>query len=322
MKILVTGGAGFIGLEIVKQLSIEKSNQVVILDDLSKQGEDDELLEVISQSNVSFHKLDMSNPDCFSMIDSDFDQIYHLAAIVGVSNVMNNPLLTLNVNIRSTLNLLDFVTQMKKKPSILFTSSCENYAGSIELDVASIPTPEHVPLCITDVFNPRWTYASSKIIGEQAFLYYAEKYNLRSRIIRYHNVYGPRMGTHHVIPEFIQRVLNKENPFNMYGGDQYRTFCYVSDAAKMTINVMNDSKNSLYNIGSSDDEILIRDIAELLFSISDHHPDIEENGAPNGSVTHRKPDMTKMNDEGLYVYRTNFEEGLKKTFDWYQKHKV
>lgn len=207
---------------------------------------------------------------------------------------------------------------MTNHPKLIFASSCENYASSIKYCNVKIPTPENIPLSIGDIYNPRWTYAGSKILGELASLHYAEKYKFNSTIIRYHNVYGPRMGFHHVIPEFIIRL--KKNPLNfkMYGGYQYRSFCYVEDAAQMTINLMNNinANYKIVNIGN-DNYIQILSIAETLFKLMNQSPKIVEKGAPKGSVEKRRPNLELIKKLGSHVSKTPFEKGLKKTVDWY-----
>jgi UDP-glucose 4-epimerase len=318
-KILVTGGAGFIGYHLSKILSEEDENEVHIVDDLSHGKKDEYFKQLIEKRNIIFYEADLTSLDSYSKIENKYDQIYHLAAVVGVRRVVENPVLTVRVNTLSTIYLLDYVKEMKNKPKVLFTSSCENYAGSIKMCNVEIPTPENVPLCIEDIYNPRWSYGGSKILGEIACLHYSKKYNFEVKIVRYHNIYGPRMGTCHVIPEFITRILNKENPFLLYGGNQYRTFCYVDDTAKMTINVMNKSKSTLYNIGSSSEETEIRTIAKILFKIANFYPELVEMGAPEGSIQHRKPDMSKMKSESLQVDDVNLNEGLQKTYNWYKR---
>jgi nucleoside-diphosphate-sugar epimerase len=318
MKILVTGGAGFIGYYLSKFLAEDKKNEIHIIDNLFKDNADENFKALIKKPNVTFDQLDLIIPKSYSQLDEDFDQIYHLAAIVGVKNVSEKPVLTLKVNTLSTLFLLDYISNLAKPPKLLFSSSCENYAGSIKHNIAEIPTPENVPLCIEDIENPRWTYASSKILGEIACLQYAKKYNFNTTIVRFHNVYGPRMGTQHVIPEFILRLLKNPDKFIMYGGYQYRSFCFVQDAVKMTINLMNDQKanNQVVNIGN-DHYLQIADIAKKLFFLMNISPEIVENGAPEGSVNERKPDLRLIKELGDFVSEISFDEGLKETFKWY-----
>ena len=319
-KVLITGGAGFIGYFISKALSESSDNEIFIVDNLSKAKADDEFLSLIKRSNVSFLELDLSNLKSYSNLEQEYDQIYHLAAIVGVKKVMKNPVLTLRVNTLSTIYLLDYIKKMNNKPKLLFASSCENYVGSIKHCDVKIPTPEDVPLCIEDIYNPRWTYAGSKILGEIACIQYSKQYNFVTTIVRYHNVYGPRMGSQHVIPEFILRLKEKPQIFEIYGGYQYRSFCYIEDAAEMTINLMNNINliNKVVNVGN-DYEIRISSLADMLFKLINLTPKVIEKGAPRGSVERRRPDLELIKNMGDYVCNYSLEKGLNKTIKWYLK---
>ncbi len=293
----------------------------MIIDDLSKGKKDEMFMKLIEEPNVFFIEKDLAELDSYSEIDSDYDQIYHLAAIVGVKNVTENPVLTIRVNTLSTIYLLEYIRNLKKKPKLLFTSSCENYAGSLKHCNIDIPTSENVVLCIEDVNNPRWSYASSKILGEIACLHYAKKCSFNTTIVRYHNIYGPRMGLQHVIPEFILRLKKQSKNFEMFGGYQFRSFCYVEDAAKMTINLMNCQKadNKIVNVGN-DHYIQISSIAEKLFQLTDVFPEVIERGAPEGSVEKRYPDLTLIKKLKSFESNTSFDEGLGITYDWYNKN--
>ena len=321
-RILVTGGAGFIGYNISKILAENVENEVHIIDDLSKGEKDDEFKKLTEKSNVTFYELDLTNLDTYSEIEIlEYDQIYHLAAVVGVRRVMENPVLTLRVNTLSTIYLLEHIKKMGNSPKILYASSCENYAGSIKSCDVQIPTPEDAPLCIEDVYNPRWSYASSKILGEIACLHYSKQYGFDTTIVRYHNIYGPRMGTQHVIPEFILRLKKDSRKFEMFGGYQYRTFCYVTDAAKMTIYLMNDEKanNKVVNIGNDQEVNKISSIGEKLCQIMGISPKFIEKGAPEGSTETRIPDLKLIRDLGDYVSEVSFSQGLINTFEWYDE---
>ena len=320
-KILVTGGAGFIGYNIAKILSEKNENEIHIVDDLSKGKNDKEFENLLERDNVRFYNLDLTNAECYQKIEPGYNQIYHLAAVVGVKKVMENPSLTLKINVLSTMYLLEYIKEMKISPKILFASSCENYAGSITTCNAPIPTPETVPLCIEDIYNPRWSYAASKILGEMACLYYSKDYGFESSIVRYHNIYGPRMGTSHVIPEFILRLKKNPKKLEMWGGDQSRTFCYVTDAAKMTVNIMNSIQSSgrVINIGSDEKNIRISAIGKQLAKIMRVNPKLIENGAPNGSVRKRIPDLTLIKKMKCYVNEVPFQQGLIETFNWYNE---
>lgn len=320
-KILVTGGAGFIGYNISKILSEDLGNEVHIIDDLSKGEMDEEFKSLIERSNVTFHKMDLTNLNTYSRIDSEYDQIYHLAAIVGVKKVTENPSLTIKVNTLSTIYLLEHMKRMSSKPKILFASSCENYAGSIKKCNVKVPTPENVPLCIEDIYNPRWSYAASKILGEIACINYSKQFGFNTTIVRYHNIYGPRMGTQHVIPEFILRLKNNSDKFEMYGGQQYRSFCYVSDAAKMTINLMNNDKanNNIINVGNDKESLKIEHIGKELTRLMNINPVFIEKGAPEGSTESRIPDLRIIKELASYINEVSFSDGLVNTYVWYKK---
>jgi len=323
-KILVTGGAGFIGTVVTEILSHDDNNLIHIVDDLSSGKNDDDFKKILLRKNIVFKKLDLSDARSYRKLNEEYDDVYHLAAVVGVSRVTKNPVLTLRVNTLSTIYLLDHLRKMKNKPKILFASSCENYAGSVKHCRISFPTPEEIPLCIEDVYNPRWTYACTKILGEMSCIFYAKEYGFDFTVIRYHNVFGPRMGTQHVIPQFILRVMDKPIEFEMHGGDQYRTFCYVTDAAKMTINLMNDPKANglVVNVGNDHDYIKISSLAKKIFSIMCVKPKLIEKGAPQGSVNRRRPDLSKIKSLGDFVQEVSYDEGLRKTIQWYTNNKI
>ncbi len=265
--------------------------------------------------------MDLTNLDIYSEIEREYDQIYHLAAVVGVRKVTENPVLTVKVNTLSTIYILEHIERMKNNPKILYASSCENYAGSIKSCGAPIPTPEEVPLCIEDVYNPRWSYAATKILGEIACLHYSKQYGFDTTIVRYHNIYGPRMGAQHVIPEFILRLKKDPEKLEMFGGYQYRTFCYVTDAAKMTTNLMNnkEANNRVVNIGNDQEDIRIASIGEKLCKIMEISPKITENGAPKGSTEKRIPDLKLIKELGAYTAEVSFAHGIVNTFKWYNR---
>ncbi len=318
-KILITGGAGFIGCTIAKMLSQNEKNEIHIIDDLSKGEKDEEFRSLIARDNVTFYEMDLTDKETYNRIEPVFDQIYHLAAVVGVRKVMANPSLTVKVNVLSTIYLLDFVRDMKNRPKILFTSSCENYAGSIKKCNIQIPTPENVPLCIEDIYNPRWSYAASKILGEISCIHWSNEYGFDATIVRYHNIYGPRMGVTHVIPEFILRLKKNPKSLEMWGGDQFRTFCYVTDAAKMTIKVMNNNKTTgkVINVGNDQECVKISSIGERLSEIMKITPEFIEKGAPEGSTDYRIPDLTLIKELGDYTFDVPFSDGILLTYTWY-----
>ncbi len=320
MKALITGGAGFIGFHLGKLLS-EKGYDVHLLDNLVRGQEDDEMKSFLESNNVSFIKADLTKTDFFTELDSYYDQIYHLAAINGTENFYNIPHKVLKVGILGTLNMLDWFVE-SGKGKFLFSSSSEAYAGALKLlgNKFPIPTPEEVPLVIDDPKNVRWSYGGSKILSEIAVHSYTKAFRLNNiSIIRYHNIYGPRMGYEHVIPQFIGRIANKKDPFEIFGGQETRTFCYVNDAIKATNLVMESAStnNKTIHIGRSDEEINILNLAKMLFDISGFHPNIDIKPAPEGCVMRRCPDVSKLSALG-HVSNVSLKDGVIKTYEWYK----
>jgi nucleoside-diphosphate-sugar epimerase len=320
-RILITGGAGFIGYHLSNYLSSIKDNYVYIIDNLKKNNFDDEFKKLLEKDNVDFQKKDLSRPSSFSDIEN-VDQVYHLAAIVGVRKVMEDPVETIRVNTLSTIYLLERIKEFERKPKLLFTSSCENYAGTINSFNYTVPTPEEVPLCIDDVTNPRWSYAASKILGEVACMNYSKKCGFDNVVVRYHNIYGPRMGYDHVIPDFITRLKKDPKRFEMFGGYQSRSFCYVSDAIKMTAALMDSRRanGKVVNVGNDKDVIRIDQIAKMICEMMGINPEIIEKGHLDGSVEKRIPDTTLIKELGCYHSNVNFEEGLSMTYKWYERN--
>ena len=150
------------------------------------------------------------------------------------------------------MNVLDWLSETRCK-RVLFSSTSENYAGTVEKFNYKVPTDESVPLTIEDVTHPRFSYAVTKILGESGVINFARAGFFESVIVRYHNVYGPNMGFRHVIPHLV-RFRNKEEPFKIYGHDQTRAFNYIDDAVIGTVLAAEKGENmQIYHIGSEEE---------------------------------------------------------------------
>jgi len=318
-KILITGGAGFIGFNLAKHLS-KFDNEITILDNFSRGKSDKEFNDLLLKKNIHFKKIDLLKNDLHKL-DDDFDHAYHLAAVNGTRYFYEIPEQLLKINILSTINFLDWVVSTKCK-NIMFSSSSETYAGTISHYKEKIPTPEEIPLCIEDIFNPRFSYAGSKIAGELLVINYAKKFELNAKIVRFHNIYGPRMGNEHVIPEFCLKIIRKENPFRIQGGSQTRAFCFVDDAIKAIKSIMEDLPDSIeiFHVGNDLEEISISGLAKKLFDITDFHPEFEILEELPGSVSRRCPSINKLKQTINYEPKVALDKGLKSTFEWYQNN--
>ena len=241
-----------------------------------------------------------------------------LAAVVGVRHVTGDPARVVRVNVLAALNVLEWITP--DAGVLFFASTSETYAGGVSRGILPVPTPETVPLSVDDVRSPRFAYAASKILGEAAVIHYARAKGLRFVIGRLHNVYGPRMGADHVIPELALRALDREDPFRVYGLEQRRAFCHVDDAvdAILRLTVAERAWGEIVNIGNDTEETTIADLLALVLRTAEFAPRIEPLSAPPDSVARRCPDLTKLRALTGYVPKVTLEAGVRETFAWYR----
>lgn len=300
-KILITGGAGFIASSLAEKLAEDAGNHLVIVDDLSTGA-----IEKVPHStydNVRFIKADVNVFEDISNIFFSFqpDFVFHYAAVVGVNRTLENPVKVLNdvSGIKNILNLSKS-TGVKR---IFYSSSSEVYGEPVEL-------PQHEE---TTPLNSRLPYAIVKNIGEAYLKAYKKEFGLDYTVFRFFNTYGPKQSRDFVISKFIVRCLKNYN-IKVYGdGSQTRTFCYVDDNVQATVNSFNKNMfvNDVVNIGS-DDEITILELAKKIIKLTNskskiiHLPPL-----PEGDMTRRQPDATKMKQLLSHSFLP-LEEGLKK----------
>ena len=321
IRILITGGAGFVGYHLAKK-EVAAGNEVTIIDNFERPNLDSEFKELIRNKNVVFLKKDVSLEETFRELNVDYyDIVYHLAALNGTSNFYNYPAKVLKIGCLSTIYLLDWVASHSKRPKVIYTSSSETYAGTTTLlgEDFPIPTPENVPLTIENVKNVRWSYGASKLIGEVAFYCYSKMYSIDDfNIIRLHNIYGPRMGSEHVISQFIIRFLDGERPFKIMGSDQTRSFCFIDDVLEALQKIVDSGiQKEIIHVGNDKEEIKIVDLAKIVFDIGVEDYNFDEQPAPAGSVSRRCPQIDKLKSLGVKE-QIDLREGIEKTFEWYK----
>ena len=322
-RIIVTGGSGFIGWHLADYLSRQGDTQVTIIDNHSRGAADEMFTALTARENVFALNEDMTQKNFYGKLSGRYDEIYHLAAINGTKNFYERPYEVLRVNLLSLINILEWCTE-QNCGAFLFSSSSEAYAGTINRFSSAnefIPTAEDIPLTIEDVMNPRWSYGGSKLAGELLTANYCRSRGVPFRIIRYHNVYGIRMGFEHVLPEFFKRVHGKVNPFPIFGGQETRAFCAVEDAVRATEAVMLSGKcaGEIIHIGNASQEIKIIDLLNLVFDVANYHPAVELRPAPSGSVARRCPSTQKLFSLTGFEAKITLEEALPKMYSWYEK---
>lgn len=316
-RVLILGGAGFIGYHLAGHLADEGVRAITLVDDLSRGRIDDDLSALLARPGVELVRADLTDPKGWAGLTGSWDQVYMLAAIVGVRNVETDPGRVIHVNTRAVLNLVEWLA-----PSagiVFFASTSEAYAGAVS-GTLPIPTPEDVPLSVSSIENPRFAYAASKILGEAAVIHGARARRVPYIVGRFHNVYGPRMGFDHVVPELSLRALARENPFKVYGLEQRRAFCHVADAVEAMTRLMTAPRaaGQIVNIGNDAEEVSIERLVDLVLRLAEFAPTIEARPAPKGSPSRRCPDITRLRTLTGFAPKIDLESGVRQTFEWYR----
>jgi UDP-glucose 4-epimerase len=235
------------------------------------------------------------------MCSYQFDYVFHYAAVVGVKRTLENPKMVLD-DIQGIKNVLDLSKNTGVK-RVFYSSSSEVYGEPVHLPQNEETTP----------LNSRLPYAVVKNVGESYFKSYQQEFGLDYTIFRFFNTYGPNQSTDFVMSKFIRAAIKNED-ITLYGdGLQTRTFCYIDDNTESCINAMRDSSfvNEVFNIGS-DVIITIKELAETIIRLTNSDSKIIHLPAlPDGDMTRRQPDITKMK---LLLKRDliSLEEGIKK----------
>lgn len=294
MRILVTGGAGFIGSHLVSRLIVEE-HTVTVLDDLSTGLQSNLSTEA---NRIKFIRGSVLSTADLSRAFEEIDYVFHLAAAVGVFNIVKNPLRSLLTNIRGTENVLDLAAS--KKIPVFVTSSSEVYGKNV-----SDSLKESDDRILGSPVTLRWSYSEAKAIDESlAYAYHVEK-NLETRIVRFFNTVGPRqLGAYGmVVPRFVRAALNNE-PITVYGdGNQTRCFAHVYDVidAVIALAFAKDAIGKVVNIGN-DFEISINDLARKIISETGSKSDVvyvpydEAYGDGFEDMERRVPDIKLINE--------------------------
>ena len=306
-KILVTGGAGCIGMEVCKHL-LEHDQKVEI-----------KLFDLFEQVDRVKNYLDDRLTLCYgSILDTaslseaikDVDVVIHLGAYLGVKRTETDPLKCLDININGTKNVLD-VSVMHNVKKFVFASSSEVYGE-----------PINNPVRESDILQGKTLYAVSKMAGEEYVKAYSKDFNFNYTILRYFNTYGSFQTAQFVLPKFIDNVQNNKSPIIYGNGKQIRSFCHASDTAKATVeSVFNaNARNQIYNVGNPNSRITLNELADLVLELSGKKEKItidrknsfsDTDRSEDREINFRFCDISKIQADLGYEPTISVEEGIK-----------
>ena len=318
-RVLITGGAGFIGFRLA-QLLAPQVEELVLCDYVRLEQADDEFKRFLAATpHARFVSADLLVSETFTTLGAGYDTVFHLAATVGVEVVENDPIRVVKNNIYGTVNLLEWFAASGSR-RLVFSSTSEVYAGAANFGILPIPTSEAVPAVVDNIFHPRSSYAISKLAGEHLVAQYARLAGTEFSVIRYHNVYGPRMGFKHVVPQMMRRLAGGENPFVVRSASHMRAFCYVDDAVAASIAVARcpAAHGRIIHIGNSHEHVTILELTRLLCEVMNFHPDLQPAEEQLGSVAKRCPDTSLLASLTGPMTQVRLSDGLARTYQWYR----
>jgi dTDP-glucose 4,6-dehydratase len=308
MNILLTGGSGFIGSHLSNELLKDDENKLIIVDNLLT-GNLENIQNLLDSKNVTFIEHDVQD---HIDIDEKLDYVLHLASAASPVAYTENPINTLKAGSLGTINTLGLA---RKHNAEYFLASTSEVYG----DPLISPQNEEY----WGNVNPngeRSMYDEAKRFAEAATATYARSYNLKTKIIRIFNTYGPNMQLNdgRVVTNLIVQALNNEN-LTIYGdGTQTRSFSYVSDTVAGIIAMMNSRHYEVFNIGNPY-EMTVEELAETILELTDSKSKIIYKPLPNDDPKQRRPDITKAKDKLNWEPKVDLKTGLTSTIDWIKK---
>lgn len=304
-RILVTGGAGFIGSHLCEKLV--GRHELVVFDNYHRGA----LRYTDLLSKIQFHESDVLDTACLTKAMAGCQVVIHMAAIAGISSVINSPLATMRVNLFGTKSVLDAAVQTGVAQLLLFSTS-EVYGPHVyyakESDVTAQGATNH----------PRWSYAVSKLAAEYLAWGYSKEYDLPVTIIRPFNVYGPRQIGASAVRQFIGAALHDE-PLNIHGGgNQVRAWCYVDDFIDGAVRALYHPPGETFNLGNPKQIVPIIELAEMIVRLTDSSSKFVFHHTMVPDVRVRVPSIDKAQLMLGYEPVVGLETGLEKTIEWYR----
>lgn len=307
-RVVVTGGAGFIGSNIAEELC--DGNEIAIVDDLSS-GRMRNIEHLLERPNVSFVRGSIVDLPLLQKAFAGADYIFHLAAIPSVPLSIDNPVRSNEVNINGTLNVLVAARDCHAK-KVVFSSSCAVYG-----DTPTLPARENLPIV------PLSPYAVTKAAGEQYCAVFRQVYGLPTVCLRYFNVYGPRQDPNSeyaaVVPKFINAALSGRQLTIFGDGQQTRDFVFVKDVVSANICAAQADAGGVFNIGSGRQTSVI-ELANLIQKLAGHQAEPVFRPPKPGEIKHSYSDISRAREIG-YTPQRSLEEGIRKTISSFKSAK-
>ena len=324
MKVLITGGAGFIG-SFLSEEHIKKGDEVYIIDNLST-GSLKNIEQIRFDKNFHLVTDSVLNEGVMNELVGKCEVVYHLAAAVGVKLIMENPVETIETNVRGTEVVLKMANLFKRK--IIVASTSEVYGKAMDIKERGGGLSEGDDLLLGPTSKRRWAYACSKAVDEFLALAYCDEKGLPVTIVRLFNTVGPRQTGRYgmVIPTFVKSALLGK-PLPVFGdGNQSRCFSHVKDVIRALMGLMecDDAVGEIVNVGGSD-EITINDLALKIIdytkskSVIEHIPYEKVYGKGFEDMQQRRPELAKVKELIGYVPENKIDDIVRDVVDFYGK---
>ncbi len=310
MRIIVTGGAGFVGSNLCREF-VNRGNEVICVDHMGSSSAGN-IQDLKKSKKFKFVKHDIIKP---LKIAGKIDQIYHLASRASPVDYQNYPVETALSNSFGTWNMIQLAVE--KKAKLLFSSTSEVYG-----DPKVNPQPETYWGNVNPI-GIRACYDESKRFGEALIKSYNRQYKTKFKIIRIFNTYGPgmRIDDGRVVPNFIKQALKNE-PITIYGnGRQTRSFCYISDLVEGTIKMMESNEEGPINLGNPFERTIL-DFAQKTIKVTNSKSKLVYQPLPQDDPLQRRPDITLAKKKLGWEPKVDIDEGLRKTAEWFKEKSI
>ncbi|MGK0359453.1 MAG: nucleoside-diphosphate-sugar epimerase [Bradymonadia bacterium] len=309
-RIVITGGAGFIGTSLASRLCAH--NSVVLFDNMTRNAL--KATPLLENDNVELVRGDVLDKSALAKVCADADIIVHMASIAGVDSVMKQPVLTMQVSLKGTINVLEVAQEGGRCKRLVDFSTSEvfgQYAYKVsEGDVTSLGA----------VGEARWTYAVSKLATEHLALSYHKQFGLPTVSIRPFNIYGPRQVGEGAVHHFIMRAIRDEQLVVHGDGSQIRSWCYIDDIVDGVMATLErgSAVGHAFNIGNPRSTLTIYHLAAQIIRLAKSNSELVFQPIDRTDVELRIPNIDKAKELLGFSPKVNLDEGLLRTIEWYR----